>query len=369
MRHSFPLIFLFGCTTIDTTLVKGTDDSGCASPVRVYEDRDADGVGAGAGVEICGEPEAGWVSSGEDCDDNDASVFPGAAELCDLADQDCDGDIDEGLDTLLYFPDADGDSYGDVNLGVEACMPPDGYVEDPRDCDDTNPAINPDGAEVCNGLDDDCNGTVDDNASDMSTWYADEDQDGHGVASPTLDACTQPEGWSATFDDCDDTDPGLWESCTNDPATASAVCGGYPLYTWADTQPSNPELNIIGAYESDGGHGNPPGVTNVHIERRSQMTLVLSSYEPVDWQVTAASGAVINEIILAGYNNHLATVPSGVPVTDLSGGTRLGACGYSLPYNGGGCDTNIYISTTEAYTNMTMSSFTGCYHMTDVTLY
>ena len=192
---------------------------------------------------------------------------------------------------------------------------------------------------------------------------------GHGVAEPTLQACSQPEGWSATFDDCDDTDPGAWEQCVNTPATANAVCGGYSLYTWADPNPTDPELNIIGAYESDGGHGNPPGVTNVRIERQTRMTLVLSSYETVDWQITAASDAVIDEIILAGYNSHIYSAPSGVPVTDLSGTMTLGACGYSLPYNGGSCDTNVYIALTEARTGLSMSSFTGCYHMTDVTLY
>jgi len=86
------------------------------------------------------------------------------AETCDNIDSNCDGNADDDLKTLFYL-DSDGDSFGDsatTAATLLACVKPSGYDDDKRDCDDTNPAINPNTAEICDdGIDNNCDGQID----------------------------------------------------------------------------------------------------------------------------------------------------------------------------------------------------------------
>jgi hypothetical protein len=92
---------------------------------------------------------------------------------------------------------------------VSACTQPSGYVADATDCDDTSASINTAGTELCDLVDNDCDGTVDeDDAADASTWYADTDSDGYGSTSTTV-SCTQPSGHVANSQDCNDGEPAL----------------------------------------------------------------------------------------------------------------------------------------------------------------
>ncbi len=104
-------------------------------------------------------------SSKYDCDDNNSSINPAAREICDGVDNNCDGQIDEGLKTTFY-EDTDGDGCGNPHVAIEACSQPLGYVANNTDCDDTNATVNPGATEIKkNGLDDDCNpSTPDDDA-------------------------------------------------------------------------------------------------------------------------------------------------------------------------------------------------------------
>jgi alpha-tubulin suppressor-like RCC1 family protein len=120
-----------------------------------FEDDDGDGV-ADVG---CGLPR------GIDCDDLDPITAGGSAEACDGRDNDCDGNVDEGaMDTLWYF-DGDLDGHGSpanpTRPVLRACRPQPGYVASGGDCDDADPARNPDEAETCNARDDDCDGSID----------------------------------------------------------------------------------------------------------------------------------------------------------------------------------------------------------------
>ncbi len=116
--------------------------------------------GQETGVDSDGDGYPSVSTGGTDCDDAVAGVNPGASEACDGVDNDCDSAVDEGVQTLFYA-DADGDSYGNEALVSEACAAPAGYVSDRSDCDDTSAQIFPGATESCNGVDDDCDGVVD----------------------------------------------------------------------------------------------------------------------------------------------------------------------------------------------------------------
>jgi len=126
-----------------------------------YADADGDGFGdLSTSQEACAQP-GGYVINSTDCDDATATAYPGASESCNGVDDDCDGFSDEGLVFVTYYLDIDGDSYGSGS-GTSLCADPGaGYVILDGDCDDTNAAINPGASEVCNGVDDNCDGQTD----------------------------------------------------------------------------------------------------------------------------------------------------------------------------------------------------------------
>ena len=179
-----------------------------------HTDRDGDGYGdAAAPVWSCDAP-SGTVVDDTDCDDSKASVNPGADELCDGGtDEDCDGDVDEddAADAPAWFPDMDEDGFGDGDSAMTACDPPSGFIAVEGDCDDEDAAVHPDATELCDLVDNDCDGTVDeDDAADAGLWYADDDADGFGDAADTTTACDEPSGYTSDDTDCDDADPGVY---------------------------------------------------------------------------------------------------------------------------------------------------------------
>ncbi len=171
------------------------------------------------------------VPEGEDCDDTDSATYPGAGELCDGRDNDCDGVVDEGydedadgyntcgadrdcddLDPTVYpsaLEECDGVDNNCDGVTDEGCAPVDadgdGYAT-PEDCDDTTILVHPGAQEYCNAIDDDCDGTIDEGF----------DQDADGWPDGSDGGC------AASYDevDCDDHDParnpGAAEECDNE---------------------------------------------------------------------------------------------------------------------------------------------------------
>ena len=155
----------------------------------------------------------------EDCDDNDAGTSPAATEICDDLDNNCDGLTDENV-TETWWQDKDGDLYGDPDFAYIGCSQPEGYIDNVLDCDDGDSGVNPAADELCDGLDNNCDGVIDGpDALDPSTYYTDADGDGYGDASAPVTGCEAPSGAVASSDDCDDDDldsyPGAAEACDN----------------------------------------------------------------------------------------------------------------------------------------------------------
>ncbi len=134
----------------------GVIDEGASDATDWFADADGDGYGDPLTVTPSCEAPAGAVADGTDCDDTDGDVHPGAPEVCDGKDDNCDGESDTDR---AWYRDADGDGYGDEL--EESCDAPDGFVSDGTDCDDDNAAVNPGALEICgNGVDDDCDGAA-----------------------------------------------------------------------------------------------------------------------------------------------------------------------------------------------------------------
>ena len=185
----------------------GSADVGASDESTWYFDADGDSYGGFLLTqEACTAP-TGYVASSNDCAELDPNSYPGAAELCDGVDNDCNGQIDDGTGATgtTWYADSDADGYGDLGTTSTACSQPTGYVNNSADCDDGNAATNPTSYEICDGLDNNCDGGIDEaGALNATNWYVDSDGDGFGVAGTPLSSCTEPAGYTDNAADCND---------------------------------------------------------------------------------------------------------------------------------------------------------------------
>jgi len=303
---------------------------GCPTTSETVCDWDADGY------------DDATLCDGLDCDDRDPEIHPGMDETCDDLDRDCDGSPHDGaIDVVTWSIDADGDGFGDPEATEQACewrpglatgvddcddadpavgpersgwpdLDGDGFgdaagpvttcdydlplVDAGGDCDDTDAAVHPDADDVCNDIDDDCDGEVDE-----AKWYRDADGDGWGSLQTSYE-CDPGPGWVAETGDCDDDDPsvhpdaveicgnGIDEDCDDLPR-GCGLYGDALAWDLADLR-----------YQVPGYAGPWALVASPSVSGDDGWDLVTSGTDFVLWRVYAQDGALSGDHTLAAQD-------------------------------------------------------------------
>jgi hypothetical protein len=196
------------------------------TPALFYADADGDGFGDLANDSLSCSAPIGYVSNNTDCNDTDAMVNPNSVWYQDsdndqvgntsvtqtaclqpagyvLANGDCDDNNASIVAPTMYYSDNDQDGFGDDATGTLFCQAPVNMIAIGGDCDDNNNAVNPGASEVCDGLDNNCNGQFDEGLTFVN-YYFDGDSDGFGIGNATS-SCSPIAGYATQNGDCDDT--------------------------------------------------------------------------------------------------------------------------------------------------------------------
>ena len=215
------------CDGIDNDCDGVIDENPVDAIVR-YLDADGDGVGRENFMHTSCEAPVAYIplvydAEGAilyDCDDDDRFVSPLQHEFCDFKDNDCDNKIDDEDGSLVgdayWYRDTDNDGFANPRTRIQRCQGPSGYIQgemnlsaEQSDCKDSDPTINPLAEEVCDGIDNDCDGLIDGDDEGVIPdwlWSRDADGDGYGAinSSEVVASCEPVEGYARLATDCDD---------------------------------------------------------------------------------------------------------------------------------------------------------------------
>ncbi|MFH1467646.1 MAG: MopE-related protein [Pseudomonadota bacterium] len=344
------------CDGLDDDCDGVVDEDDAIDALTWYADGDGDGFGAAAtSATACAQP-TGFVADATDCDDTSAATFPGADERCDGVDDDCDGAVDEAdaIDAPTWHPDVDGDGYGQSGGAVVSCAAPSGYALPSTDCDDGDASVNPGEDERCDGVDDDCDGTVDEgDAVDATTWYLDDDDDGYGSITDTLDACTQPSGYLALGGDCDDSDPDVSPSAREICDGADDDCDGV-----VDDDCVTCDLTV-----ATDGTGDYSSIITAISHASDGDTVCVGPGSYVESSCVSTGGLAVQILGVAGSSETVVDSASGC-VFCLSNGETASTIIEGLTISGGYCDRGggIYLyGASPTLRNLVVTANTGVY--------
>jgi len=238
-----------------------------AAEVCDTEDNDCDGLIDTTDPDTDVDAD-GWSMCAGDCDDGDAGVSPDATEVCNGVDDDCDGEIDgaSAVGASTWYEDVDGDGYGERTSAIVDCDAPTGYVSNDLDCDDTDESVHPAATESCDGDDNDCDGFTDEeDASGCTTYYRDWDDDGYGTSTSSC-LCT-PSGHftSSLSSDCYDSNPDAcpthtsFHSSDRGDGSYDYNCDGAQEKRWTTVSDSCSWFSDFGCSATNGWSGSAPG--------------------------------------------------------------------------------------------------------------
>jgi hypothetical protein len=262
---------LVSVSNANYTVTAGGSAVVTVNPLISYmPDLDGDGYGNFSNrVDTCVAPP-GYVTLAGDCNDNNAAVHPGAPEICDGIDNDCDNYIDandnDAVGLIQYYIDQDQDGVP-INATYRACPDPDGITTPfAFDCADNNPNIYPGAPEICDGIDNNCDGYIDSEDSGLvggQIYYLDFDGDGFGRALFRR-WCSPPAGWVSNNTDCDDDNALVYQSATlyidND---NDGYTNGSAIICYGTTIPPGYKLTSSGADCIDNSAAVHPGAVEI----------------------------------------------------------------------------------------------------------